>query len=75
ASDYTDFQNDNQFIIIDGPPDTGGERAVFQDPLYRLCRVLFPYPILRKGEGLSLQIHSLVKWAYDMLLNPRSHKQ
>ena len=70
ASDYTDFQNDNQFIIIDGPPDIGGGKAVFQDPLYRLCRLLFPHPILHKGGGLSLKINSLVKWAYGMLFNP-----
>ncbi len=45
AFDYGDIKNDRQFIIIDGPPDTGTNASIDRDPLSRICRVLFPYPV------------------------------
>ncbi|NIR13586.1 MAG: hypothetical protein GWN86_06415, partial [Desulfobacterales bacterium] len=49
ASDYREIRNERQFIIIDGPPDMGGHGLALRDPLQRLCRILFPNPIVTEG--------------------------
>ena len=46
AMDYEEISSERHFIIIDGPPDTSGKDFGSQDPLYRLCRILFPYPVV-----------------------------
>ncbi|MEW6669354.1 MAG: ATP-grasp domain-containing protein [Thermodesulfobacteriota bacterium] len=44
ASDYREITHEGQFIVIDGPP---GKEIRTDDPLYRLCRILFSYPVAR----------------------------
>jgi hypothetical protein len=49
ASDYGEIAHEGQFIVIDGPPvaEVGAE-----DPLTRLCRILFSYPVARPDGGI-----------------------
>ncbi len=67
ASDYREIRNGNQFIIIDGPPDIGEQGLALRDPLQRLCRILFPDPIVTEGEILSPGVLSAVDWVYDQM--------
>jgi hypothetical protein len=83
ATDYREIRNERQFIIIDGPPalpesrraerrraglpDTGENDMPLRDPLQRLCRILFPDPILNEGEILSPGVLSAVDWVYDQM--------
>jgi len=46
ASDYGDIAHPGQFIVIDGPP---AAEVGTEDPHYRLCRILFSYPVARPG--------------------------
>ncbi len=52
AFDYGDIKNDRQFIIIDGPPDTGTNAFGDRDPLSRICRILFPYSVVDDAGDL-----------------------
>jgi hypothetical protein len=67
ASDYREMRNERQFIIIDGPPDMGENGLALRDPIQRLCRILFPNPILTEGETLSPGVLSAVDWVYDQM--------
>ncbi|NNG08089.1 MAG: hypothetical protein HKM90_10210, partial [Desulfobacteraceae bacterium] len=83
ATDYREIRNERQFIIIDGPPalpesrraerrraglpDTGENDMPLRDPLQRLCRILFPDPILNEGEILSPGVLSAVDWVNDQM--------
>jgi hypothetical protein len=67
ASDYREIRNGRQFIIIDGPPDTGENGLSVQDPLQRLCRILFPNPIVNERETLSPWVLSAVDWVYEQM--------
>jgi hypothetical protein len=67
GSDYGDIQNERQFIIIDGPPDTGEKGVSWKDSLHRLCRVLFSYPIVDEQESLSSQAIFVANWAYESM--------
>jgi hypothetical protein len=67
ASDYREIRNERQFIIIDGPPDVGEQGLTLKDPLQRLCRLLFPSPIVTEGETLSPDVLSVVEWAYEQM--------
>ena len=67
ASDYREIRNERQFIIIDGPPDMDENNLSMRDPLQRLCRILFPGPIVTEGETLSPQVLSAVDWVYAQI--------
>jgi hypothetical protein len=67
ASDYKEIHNEKQFIIIDGPPDTGKNGFALRDPLQRLCRILFPNPIVDERETLSPEVLPAVDWVYDQM--------
>ncbi len=71
ASDYREIRNERQFIIIDGPPDTGQNGLVLQDPLQRLCRILFPNPIVDETERLSPEVLPVVEWVYDRMFREK----
>lgn len=49
ASDYGEISHEGQFIVIDGPPAATVDT---RDPLYRLCRILFPFPVARPEGGI-----------------------
>ena len=75
ASDYREIRGEPQFIIIDGPPalpesckaesDTGENGLPLPDPLQRICRILFPVPIVNERETLSPGVLSVVDWVYN----------
>lgn len=67
ASDYREIRNERQFIIIDGPPDTGENGLVLRDPLQRLCRILFPNPIVDERGALSPGVLSAADWVYGQM--------
>ena len=67
ASDYREIRNERQFIIIDGPPDMGENSLALRDPLQRLCRILFPDPIVDEGGTLSTGVLSAVDWVYGQM--------
>lgn len=64
--EYRDIQNENQFVLVDGPPDVGGNGAVFTDPLGRLCHLLFSYPISDNNGRLSQHARTVLEWVYGM---------
>ncbi len=62
--DYGDMRNDRQFIVIDGPPvgDVGSD-----DPLYRLCRLLFPCPVVGPEGRVQPQALQAAEWVYERI--------
>ena len=68
AFDYSAMHNDRQFILIDGPPDTGKEDVVFKDPLYRLCRILFPVSVIDDKDRLSKEADFVIDQVYRRLV-------
>jgi hypothetical protein len=68
AIDYGDIENDKQFIIIDGPPAMGGEVVQISDPHYRLCRLLFSYPVADDNGVLSSRGLKAVEWVYRKII-------
>jgi len=69
ATDYKEIRNERQFIVIDGPPDTGGKWSSIQDPHHRICRVLFPYPVIDHEENLSARALFVVDRIYDRIFS------
>jgi hypothetical protein len=78
ATDYSAFRNERQFIVVDGPPeridpipgateDKNRKGSSFQDPLQRLCRILFPVPITDEGGELSPRASQVIDWIYQRL--------
>jgi hypothetical protein len=65
AMDYRDITNDAQFIIIDGPPD--GEPGS-DDPLYRICRLLFGHPVEGPGNAKLKEALRAAEWVYRQML-------
>ncbi len=65
ATDYRQISHDGQFILIDGPPD--GELGS-DDPLYRLCRLLFRTPLEGHGQGSLKQALRAAEWVYRKIL-------
>ncbi|MFC1821728.1 ATP-grasp domain-containing protein [Thermodesulfobacteriota bacterium] len=66
-TDYSAMHNERQFILIDGPPDTGGKPMKIEDPLYRLCHILFPHPIMNDQQKISSHAIAVVDWAYQQM--------
>ena len=66
AIEYRDIQNENQFVLVDGPPDIGGNGAVFADPLGRLCHILFSYPVVDKDGAISTHARVALEWIYGI---------
>lgn len=65
ATDYSEIGNERQFIVIDGPPD--GDLGS-DDPLYRLCRLLFSFPVVNHQGNLSKEALLAAEWAYRHIL-------
>jgi hypothetical protein len=74
--DYQDLTNDDQFIIADGPPDRAEGAFVPADSLYRLCRVLFPHPVVDDAGGLTQRTQHTIDWVHGRLTGniPRSSR-
>jgi hypothetical protein len=67
AMDFSDFKGDDEFILLDGPPQTMGKPFGSTDPLYRLCRLLFPESVLDQDGFLSKKAAQAVRWAWDRI--------
>jgi len=67
AIDYGEIENERQFIVIDGPPDTAGETLWASDPHYRLCRLLFSYPVADDAGVLSVRALKAVEAVYGSI--------
>jgi len=63
--DYTHIRDENQFIIIDGPPATGQKGMIFRDSLHRLCRILFPQPIIDEQDNISARALFVADWVKE----------
>jgi len=67
ASSYEDFQNERQFIVIDGPPHASDTDRVFKDSLFRLCHLLFPYSVIDPKGDLLPHAHVAAQWVHRRL--------
>jgi hypothetical protein len=65
AMDFLALQGQDQFILIDGPPQTGGNPFGSADPLYRLCRLLFSWSVVDQDGSLSRKAGLAVRWAWN----------
>jgi hypothetical protein len=68
TTDYQEIRNERQFVVADGPPDTQGAALGSSDPLYRLCRLLFSYPIAGDDGALSRRALQAVDWVHTRLM-------
>ena len=60
------IEHERQFILTEGPPDPNTP-SVQMDPLSRICRLLFPSPLV-KGDGrFSPGTLRAVDWVYERL--------
>jgi hypothetical protein len=64
AGDYKDIRNERQFIILDGPPDMANHHSAIDDPFYRLCRLLFSFPVVDHAGIFSDLARNAVDWVY-----------
>jgi hypothetical protein len=67
AIDYRDFRNNQQFILTEGPLDSVCKNRAFMDPLERMGRVLFPYPVIDRQQHLSSKAMSVAQWVYKRM--------
>ena len=75
AMEYRDIQNENQFVLVDGPPNIGGNNAVSTDPLGRLCHTLFSYPVVDKEGSMSSHARIALEWIYGIDVPQRNRKE
>ncbi len=61
--EYGDIQNENQFILSDGPRSISGG-----DSHSRLCRLLFSYPVMDIKGALSPQARLAAEWVREHAL-------
>jgi len=71
SMDINEIRGKNRFMLVDGPPDKPGERVGSNDPLRRLCRFLFPFPIVNSEGGLSGPGRSSIEWFYRHIFQNR----
>jgi hypothetical protein len=50
-----------------GPPATDENGLVLGDPLQRLCRILFPNPVMNERETLTPWVLDAVDWVYEQM--------
>jgi len=67
ATDYREFRNEAQFILTEGPPHPGESKAALRDPLHRVCRILFPYPIVDVHGGISASVAHVADWVHNQI--------
>jgi hypothetical protein len=74
AFDYRETKNERQFIIADGPPENREAAFASSDPLYRLCRLLFSYPVADDDGVLDPHARRAVDWVYKKMGIPEIGK-
>ena len=70
ATDYTEIQSAEEFIVIDGPP--GGDLGPVDD-FHRLCRLLFGHPLEGAGPPTLTRALSAVEWVRRQIIAEESH--
>jgi hypothetical protein len=66
--DFPSNQHGEQFIILEGPPETGCGEPPFSDPLFRICRILFPAPVLDSQGRLSPRVLQVINKIYESVM-------
>ena len=66
AMEYRDIQNENQFVLVDGPPNIDGNDAASAGPLDRLCHIVFSYPVVDKEGSMSPRARVALEWIYGI---------
>lgn len=64
--DYADISNENQFIVLDGPPAPKAVEKASGDSFSRLCHLLFPYPVADAGGALLPHARRVLDWIYGL---------
>jgi hypothetical protein len=67
SAGFQKMLEEDQFMLVDGPPIMEGERTPSDDPFYRIGRLLFPHPITGPGGGLSFKVEQIVRWAHHKI--------
>lgn len=65
--DYADMGDEDQFVVIDGPPHPGESGEPESDTLERHCRILFQIPPASSRGLLTEQAARIVEWVYGRL--------
>jgi hypothetical protein len=65
ASDYGEIAHEGQFIVIDGPP---ADKIDTEDPLFRLCRILFSYPVARPDGEIRASALLAADWIHRRMM-------
>jgi hypothetical protein len=60
------IEHEGQFILTEGPPDPK-TRSGQMDPLSRICRLLFPSPLVDCDGRFSRETQRAVDWVYQRL--------
>jgi hypothetical protein len=68
AADYQDIANERQFVVVDGPQETNGVAFAPQDPLFRLCRLLFRTPVVDDTGRLTRRVQKAADWVHGALI-------
>lgn len=64
AAEYGDMEDEEQFVLVDGPPENIDTREISADPLGRLCHILFSFPVV-DGEGaMHPKARAALDWIY-----------
>jgi hypothetical protein len=66
GTEYRDIRNENQFIVVDGPPASGAGEGASADSFSRLCHLLFPYPVSNARGALTPHARIVLEWIYGM---------
>ena len=71
AFEYQAIRNEHQFLVVDGPPETGGKPFPSGDPFYRLARLLFPSGVVDGAGILSPRAFRTAEWAHACMTGRR----
>lgn len=63
---YRDIRNQNQFVVMDGPPLSGTGGRISGDSFSRLCHLLFSYPVSDAGPALTPHARRVLHWIYGL---------
>jgi hypothetical protein len=72
ATSYEEIENERQFMVADGPPDTDITGNDSNDPYSRICRLLFSYPIMSDDGRLMNVSDSVSKLIHKSMANQNS---
>jgi hypothetical protein len=65
---HQEIENDQQFVIADGPPEVLATGQPLHDPLHRLCRLIFSYPVVDDRGALLPEALKAAGWVQRKLV-------